>query len=574
MSKQLPEEVVKVHEKSLRLLDESQEQLNHYREMMRKAVVRLTIAARSEDSRLNEVLDNIKSAVKNDIDLSELGDKLDRLLVEINRTENEVQPSTNSGFYACLQQDIARIDLSSLADPYKKRIQSLVDSKSSDDEISIRLLELVHDIATESVNSSLGNESGLSEVKSYAAEMRASLELGSEVNDSSSVSAILEELADDIAHYAHNRLIDEKRTSDHVAPADGNAAESVNEALLDLLNGVNLPESTRQDHQSICRQLDSQLEGSEQWNTVIENITALINKSIGVLQNEKKELQAFIKKITDQLADIDQYVRQSRQERIETANESSLLKDTVDTNVVAIQETVGASDDIAQLKDDVQGHLSEIRKRVEEHQLAETEREELSKQGYAHIISELTRTQKETLMLKEQLQESQQKMLRDPLTGLPNRLAFAERIDVEINRSKRHQTPLCLAMWDVDHFKKVNDSYGHDAGDRVLKLLAKIILTRVRKVDMFARIGGEEFVLLMPDTAIDDALNLNNQLRENLEHSGFHYKGSPCPITSSVGIASFEGYDTADQILQKADKALYQSKRDGRNRCTVYTNDS
>ena len=237
---------------------------------------------------------------------------------------------------------------------------------------------------------------------------------------------------------------------------------------------------------------------------------------------------------------------------------------------MAFHVSVGAADDIAKLKNNVLGDLSEIRKSVEEHQQAEIEREEMSKQGYAQIISELARTQKETIMLKEQLQESQKKMLRDPLTSLSNRLAYEERIALEVNRVKRNKSPLCLAMWDIDHFKNVNDTYGHDAGDRVLKLLAKIIVTRVRKVDMFARIGGEEFVLLMPDTGIDDALNLNNQLRASLEHSGFHYKGSPCPITASVGIAVIDEHETPEQLLEKADKALYKSKRDGRNRCTVY----
>jgi diguanylate cyclase len=161
-------------------------------------------------------------------------------------------------------------------------------------------------------------------------------------------------------------------------------------------------------------------------------------------------------------------------------------------------------------------------------------------------------------------------MLRDPLTGLPNRLAYEERIALEINRSSRSDAPFCLAMWDIDHFKHINDTYGHDAGDRVLKLLAKIIVDRVRKVDMFARIGGEEFVLLMPDTPIDHALDLNNHLRIKLEESGFHYQGSPCQITSSVGIAAFEANDTPEQLLKNADNALYQSKREGRNRCTVY----
>ncbi len=174
-------------------------------------------------------------------------------------------------------------------------------------------------------------------------------------------------------------------------------------------------------------------------------------------------------------------------------------------------------------------------------------------------------------MLKEQLHESQKKMLRDPLTGLANRMAYEERIAVEINRCKRNSEPLCLAMWDIDHFKKINDTYGHDAGDRVLKFLSKIIHMRLRKVDMFARIGGEEFALLMPDTDLKNALGLNNHLRRCLEHSGFHYKGTPCPITASVGITRIETHDNPETAMRKADEALYQSKGAGRNRCTVFT---
>lgn len=570
MTNKLPDEVVKVHEKSLRLLDKSQEQLQHVSEVLRKAVVRLTIAARSEDKQLNEILEQIKSSVRNDIDLEQLSLYLDKLVIEINRSEDSAIPVSLSGFYTCLKQDLEGFDFPSLAEPYQARIQAFVDNELADNDISMQLLELVNDIAGEAGNNGAAHDVEFSNVKTFDSKVRASLALDSKENDDSDVSTILDELAHDITQYAQNNTDSEAPDSERVISDGGSTVQNISETLIELLNRINLPESTRQDHQSINRQLDSKLEGAEQWKAVIEDIAALINKSIGVLQDEKKELQAFIKIITDQLAGIDQYVRQSRQDRIDTVNESSKLKDSVDTNVVAIQETVGSTDDIAQLKNNVEDHLSEIKKSVEEHQLAETEREEMSKQGYAHIISELARTQKETLMLKEQLQESQQKMLRDPLTGLPNRLAYEERIAVEINRTKRKNEPFCLAMWDIDHFKKVNDTYGHEAGDRVLKLLSNIIQTRVRKVDMFARIGGEEFVLLMPDTAIEGALNLNNDLRKSVENSEFHYKGARCPITSSVGIAVFEEYDTPEQILIKADKALYQSKREGRNRCTIY----
>ena len=574
MFSKLPDEVVKVHEKSLRLLDESQEQLNHVSEMLRKAVVGLSMAARGDDDRLNRVLDEIKSSVNDDIDLNKLGEMLDSLPIEVNQSEGGPEIAYTGGFCSILQQDLGRLEFSPQAEPYKKKIQGLLDDQASDHGISIALLELVNDIINETGQNDSPSDQALSEVKSFADEIRSSLSLNLEVNDAGSVSAILEELADDVADFAQKSDVQQNDSPTGRVADDGSEAKSISEALIVLLNTVNLPESTRRDHQSICRQLDGQLEGAEQWKSVINDIAALINKSISSLQGEKKELQAFIKKFTDQLAEMDQYVRESRQQSIDTANESTKLKDSVDGNVVAIQETVESADKIDQLKNDVQGHLSQIRKRVEEHRLSEIEREEMSKQGYAHIINELARTQKETEKLKEQLQESQRKMLRDPLTGLPNRLAYEERIVLEINRSTRSNEPFCLAMWDIDHFKHINDTYGHDAGDRVLKLLAKIIVERVRKVDMFARIGGEEFVLLMPDTPIHHALDLNNQLRIKLEESGFHYKGSPCQITSSVGIAAFEENDTPEQLLKKADNALYQSKREGRNRCTVHEYDN
>jgi len=572
MTTRLPDEVIRVHEKSLRLLNDSQEQLKHVSEMLRKAVIRLTIAARCDDDQLNQILDHIKSTVKNDIDLNQLGVYLDRLLVEIDQTDKRLKPASSASFSICLQQDLGRLEFSPQAEQYRKKIQGFVDNGLTDEEISIQMLELVNAIVHEVGTGALTNLTELSQIKSFADEVRTSLALSSDVNEGSDGLAILEELADDIALYAQNKSLPEFNGSGKIATHCDSTAKNISEALIELLNTVNLPESTRKDHQDICRQLDGHLEGAEQWRSLIKNIAALMNKSIGALQDEKKELQAFIKKFTDQLAEIDQYVRTSRQQNIDKVNESSKLKDTVDTNVVAIQDTVEKADSISQLKNDVQDHLSEIRKRVEEHQLTEIEREEMSKQGYAHIISELARTQKETQLLKEQLQESQQKMLRDPLTGLPNRLAYEERITLEINRAERNSASFCVAMWDVDHFKKVNDTYGHDAGDRVLKLLAKVILNRVRKVDMFARIGGEEFVLLMPDTGVEQALDLNNQLRVNLENSGFHYKGSPCPITSSVGISAFEKNDTPERLLNKADEALYKSKREGRNRCTLYGN--
>ena len=125
-------------------------------------------------------------------------------------------------------------------------------------------------------------------------------------------------------------------------------------------------------------------------------------------------------------------------------------------------------------------------------------------------------------------------------------------------------------MWDIDHFKKVNDTYGHDAGDRVLKLLSKIITTRVRKVDMFARIGGEEFCILLPKTPSSQAHALAEKCRQRVEEESV----SGVSVTISLGVSSStDGAECANRLVNQADVALYESKRLGRNKSTIWASD-
>jgi len=159
----------------------------------------------------------------------------------------------------------------------------------------------------------------------------------------------------------------------------------------------------------------------------------------------------------------------------------------------------------------------------------------------------------------------------DSLTGIMNRQKFNELYDIELLRVKRSGNDLCLIMLDIDKFKDVNDNFGHDVGDTVLKIMSKIVAERLRKTDLFARWGGEEFVVLLPYTKFVDSVNLAKQLRESIEstlveqvkevHDIVYDK-----ITCSFGVASFEPGDTKDSLMKKADEALYRAKRSGRNR--------
>ncbi len=145
---------------------------------------------------------------------------------------------------------------------------------------------------------------------------------------------------------------------------------------------------------------------------------------------------------------------------------------------------------------------------------------------------------------------------RDSLTGLPNRRAYEAQARLAVRRARADGSSLSLAVLDVDHFKRVNDRLGHPAGDRVLVELAGLAAANLRRADFIARFGGEEFVILMPDTTLEEAVTVLDRLRENLDLG----------TTVSIGVASFARHDDAERLLERADQALYRAKKAGRNR--------
>lgn len=156
----------------------------------------------------------------------------------------------------------------------------------------------------------------------------------------------------------------------------------------------------------------------------------------------------------------------------------------------------------------------------------------------------------------------------DPLTGVNNRRKFLETSERELARCTRYNHPLCLLMLDADHFKSVNDSHGHDVGDKVLKLLSDICVRELRDVDVFGRFGGEEFVAALPETNITTALEVAERLRESLAALQVPIKdAAPLKFTVSIGAAERTKEDkTVHDLLNRADGALYQAKESGRNK--------
>ncbi len=157
--------------------------------------------------------------------------------------------------------------------------------------------------------------------------------------------------------------------------------------------------------------------------------------------------------------------------------------------------------------------------------------------------------------------------IKDGLTGVYNRRFFEPRLEEEFQRHRRYNRALSLIMLDIDHFKRINDNYGHQAGDFILKALTALVEKKIRIVDIFARYGGEEFCCLLPETSIDSAKVVAENIRKQVQDELFQFKDMEIKLTVSQGVAALsKDIENAESLLKKADDALYSAKNTGRNK--------
>lgn len=215
--------------------------------------------------------------------------------------------------------------------------------------------------------------------------------------------------------------------------------------------------------------------------------------------------------------------------------------------------------------------LELLRRRWEREKAARRQAEAIAEEKSRDLYlkgRELEKALAEESRLKSELE---QLALTDPLTSLNNRRSFDIAAHQQVHVAIRHRRPLSLLMLDIDFFKKVNDSYGHAAGDMVLVNIAQVFRHHVRSMDLPARLGGEEFCLLLPETKTNEARLLAERLRLAIAAEEFHANGQTFSVTISIGIAECLGEeDSLEKLLERSDQALYRAKHTGRNRSVVW----
>jgi diguanylate cyclase len=275
--------------------------------------------------------------------------------------------------------------------------------------------------------------------------------------------------------------------------------------------------------EEICRQLFNQYIAGE-----TETVTALV----------REELKKVFAEIIGAIKTTNQHLSES------------------ENNLVTINESIVPSlseADLEKIVDQIKYEIKSL---------------ESSSGSFKEQLEQATR---EIDQLKTKLARYRDEALKDPLTRINNRRGFGKNLKDTISKSRADESSLCLIIADIDHFKKINDNHGHLVGDNVLRMVAATVKESIKGRDLAARVGGEEFAILLPDTPIDGAMKLANDMRLAFERLDLKKKStgeSLGKITLSFGVANYKKGEAAEDFVNRADEALYQSKNTGRNKVT------
>jgi len=336
--------------------------------------------------------------------------------------------------------------------------------------------------------------------------------------------------------------------------------------LISLLGKLNWPEQLSQDISSLKEKL-SDHENRDVLIAVAKDLTRIVSDLLRDLKSEARDTGSFLADLMVRLQELDQFVSSGHALQEASLESGRGLGQVVDKQVEEIAGSVKHADDLQNLKQDVTAHLATIKQHMDAHLEAEEDRFKESEKNEQMLRQRLQEVEDETSSLRHKILEAQARSSLDAVTGLPNRAAYDERMKDEHARWMRFKTPLVLIVWDLDDFKQINDRFGHQAGDKSLRVIGRILKARLRKTDFVGRYGGEEFCMLLPGSTLEKSALVVEQIRKAVEESKFHSGNKPVSLTISCGYTQFRDEDSPEQAFNRADKALYQAKKQGKNCC-------
>ncbi len=350
---------------------------------------------------------------------------------------------------------------------------------------------------------------------------------------------------------------------------DANSLNEIVEAVKAFITHLSPPKDLQASVSQIEKLFSEQsgkVDGLVHCLHALADVVAEICSRLTVQRNE---LESFFSQLNLRLEEIDADLRQTGRRHEETQQHVVAMESDVHGEIDYIKKSMQDMTELIQVKQTIVTRLDMIDNRVKTFRDTEQQRHEQAQALIVQLTEKVHALEKGGAQLQQRLEQTQQEAMQDTLTGLPNRKAYEERIAMEIARCRRYKSTLGLAVFDVDKFKTINDTYGHAAGDRVLKVIGEVLSEHIRQTDFVARYGGEEFVLLLPEADIAVGKTVAEKLRGIIEQTPFHFQDKRVVITVSAGLTYYRDEEAIETLFERADQSLYKAKENGRNRIEI-----
>ena len=335
----------------------------------------------------------------------------------------------------------------------------------------------------------------------------------------------------------------------------------VSHTLSGLLSDIALPDT----YEEQILDIKQALTGNNDLNhlpALLDEVIALIMVAVGKTQ---EDLTSYLSQLNEQLASINTAIVSNYKAQRSMSTSRKDFSSTFQAHVDTTQTDVRNATDLDALKSVIDERMVTITEAMSQYQLKMQSQEKNAAQSIHHLKNKVSKMEEDAASLRAHMQKKAAQALADTLTGLPNRAAYQETIFPLLTSAAQNQLSLCIAVCDIDHFKRINDNWGHLAGDKVLRLIPRQIQNELKKEHLIFRYGGEEFVIVFPMVNLDQAYETCERVRLAVEKAPFNVHGEPISVSISIGVAEFNGHESHDELFSRADKSLYQAKGQGRN---------
>ena len=595
----------------LDILEKKEQEWEKVESTLKRTIGRLSLAAEGQNATLDRHIIGLRTAIKNKLDQQHLESIVDDISQILSKLEDK-EKDPNRRATNILEQLVEKLSLPKSA--LKSRNKLLKKLAKSDDSINDQLLQAVLEflssvIITDSQSTNkpgllnrlftsdspdadndktepdpalISDETPLTAYKSCLIQLLNKLDNPSspdgkisalkinarDAQNKSELDNLSDQLSSILLQKTNNNESIQLPESAGSSDIDYALQPSIQELLIRLLEQIIIPADLLEEADIIKLRLEKDTNPTN-WKLLLKDVVLLINSIRSRLQREKQEFEEFLQQVTDRLKIMDNFLQNETSSLQQAETQGKEFDKQLGLNVEEIRNDINHATELTNLKKSISLKLDTISGHIQHYRDTENIRLDKSRQEVDTMHVRMQELESETTKLKKIVIEKNKQAMFDVLTEIPNRLSYEKKAEEEIARWKRFSNPLSLVIWDIDLFKKVNDTYGHKAGDKVLKTVAQLLINNIRTTDFLARYGGEEFVMLLPGTKQEETLRLVNKLRQTIETCGFHYHGDAVEITISCGVSSFKDNDSLNKVFERADKALYKAKKNGRNQCVV-----